>query len=110
VALRHLERRRIPLLDPAHDEHGDNPVEQVSDGFDLEAAYADDELRRHLYAAMESLPPLQRTVLTLYHLDELTIPEIASITGLAEGTIKSHLFRSRRQLRGVLERRIGATL
>jgi RNA polymerase sigma-70 factor (ECF subfamily) len=59
---------------------------------------------------MESLPPLQRTVLTLYHLDELTIPEIASITGLAEGTIKSHLFRSRRQLRGVLERRIGATL
>ena len=107
VALRHLERRRIPLVEPASDQ--DDPLEQIGDGFDLETAYADDELHRHLHAAIDSLPPLQRTVLTLYHLEELTIPEIAAITGLAEGTIKSHLFRSRRQLRGVLESRIGTT-
>jgi RNA polymerase sigma-70 factor (ECF subfamily) len=110
VALRHLERRRIPLVEPLGNEDDEHPIEQIGDGFDLEAACADDELRRHLYAAMESLPPLRRTVLTLYHLDELSIPDIATITGLAEGTIKSHLFRSRRQLRGVLESRIGTTL
>ena len=110
VALRHLERKRIPLVEPGNDDTPDDPIEQIGDGFDLEAACADEELHRHLHAAMDALPPLQRTVLTLYHLDELSIPEIAAITGLAEGTIKSHLFRSRRQLRGMLESRIGTTL
>jgi RNA polymerase sigma-70 factor (ECF subfamily) len=50
---------------------------------------------------------MQRTLLTLYHLDELPIGEIAAMTGLAEGTIKSHLFRSRQRLRQVLEARMG---
>jgi RNA polymerase sigma-70 factor (ECF subfamily) len=83
-------------------------VEQVADEFDLEAASADGELRAMLHAEIEALPPLQRTVLTLYHLDEVPIPEIARITGLAAGTIKSHLFRSRARLRGRLQARLGA--
>jgi RNA polymerase sigma-70 factor (ECF subfamily) len=45
--------------------------------------------------------------LTLYYLEEASIPEIARITGLASGTIKSHLFRSRLRLRGALETRTG---
>lgn len=50
---------------------------------------------------------MQRTVLTLYHLEEVPIAEIATITGMAEGTIKSHLFRSRKHLREILSPRIG---
>jgi len=108
VARRHLERKRIPLAEPVDDD-GDalSLVEQVPDGFDLEAASADDELGALLHAEIEALPPLQRTVLTLYHLDEVPIPEIARITGLAAGTIKSHLFRCRAILRGRLEKRMG---
>ena len=64
-------------------------------------------LAAHLHAAIEALPPLQRTVLTLYHLEEVPIGEISRITGLAEGTIKSHLFRSRKLLREALEPRMG---
>jgi len=45
--------------------------------------------------------------LTLYHLDELPIAEIAGITGLSAGTIKSHLFRCRARLRGRLQARWG---
>jgi RNA polymerase sigma-70 factor (ECF subfamily) len=107
VAKRHLERRRIPLAE-APGEDGLSLAESVGDGFDLEAATVDADSHRHLHAAIEALPPLQRTLLTLYHFEELPIPEIARITGLAEGTIKSHLFRSRRQLRAVLEPRLGA--
>ena len=102
VAKRHLERKRIPLAEPAADADGLSLLDCVSDGFDLETATADDEIARHLHAAIETLPPLQRTVLTLYHLDELPIAGIAGITGLAEGTIKSHLFRSRKLLRDAL--------
>ena len=50
---------------------------------------------------------MQRTFLTLYQLEELPIGEISLVTGLAEGTIKSHLFRSRKTLRDLLTPRIG---
>lgn len=108
VARRHLERKRIPLAEPTGDDDPMSLVEQVADGFDLEAASADAELGAVLHAEIEALPPLQRTVLTLYHLDEVPIPEIARITGLAAGTIKSHLFRCRARLRGRLQARLGA--
>jgi RNA polymerase sigma factor (sigma-70 family) len=108
VARRHLERKRIPLAEPAGDEDSVSLIEQISDGFDLEAASADSELGTHLHAEIEALPPLQRTVLTLYHLDEVPIAEIARITGLSAGTIKSHLFRCRAKLRGRLQARLGA--
>lgn len=107
VAKRHLERKRIPLQDATDAEAHQALLDGVSDGFDIETAQVEDESARCLHAAIEMLPPLQRTILTLYHLDEVPIGEIASMTGLAEGTIKSHLFRSRQRLRQVLETRMG---
>jgi RNA polymerase sigma-70 factor (ECF subfamily) len=107
IALRHLQHKRIALVEPAGADEDYSLVDNIGDGFDLEAACADEETARHLHAAIEALPPLQRTLLTLYYLEETSIPEIARITGLASGTIKSHLFRSRLRLRGALEARTG---
>jgi RNA polymerase sigma factor (sigma-70 family) len=107
VAKRHLERKRIPLQESADGDAQQALLERVSDGFDVETAHVDDESARCLHAAIETLPPVQRTILTLYHLDEVPIAEIASMTGLAEGTIKSHLVRSRQRLRQVLEAKMG---
>jgi RNA polymerase sigma factor (sigma-70 family) len=64
-------------------------------------------VREVLHAAIDALSPVQRTVLGLYHFDELSISEIARVTALAEGTIKSHLYRARLRLRDVLERKPG---
>lgn len=102
IAVRHLQRKRIPLADNI-DNGDESLLDGMSDGFDLEAACANDETMRHLHQAIESLLPLQRTLLTLYYLEEMAIPDIASLTGMAGGTIKSHLFRSRLRLRGALE-------
>jgi RNA polymerase sigma-70 factor, ECF subfamily len=107
VARRHLERKRIPLAEPAADDEGGSLLDRVGDDFDLEASTSDAERSRHLHAAIQALPPLQRMLLTLYHLDEVPIADISVITGLAEGTIKSHLFRSRKLLRDVLAPWIG---
>ncbi|WP_329741629.1 RNA polymerase sigma factor [Dyella sp. A6] len=106
LALRHLQRKRLPLAG-THDDDGVALVENIGDGFDLEAACADAEMLHHLHEAIETLPPLQRTLLTLYHLEELSIPDIAEITGLPVGTIKSHLFRSRLRVRDALATRTG---
>lgn len=107
IARRHLERKRIPLVDAVDDE-GASLLDNIGDGHDLEGAAGDAQVQSKLHAAIERLPPLQRTILTLYHLDEVPIGEIAGITGLAEGTIKSHLFRSRKRLRELLDASIGA--
>lgn len=102
VALRHLERKCIELVDPHEGQDPDELLAQAVDPLDLEDQAASTQLQRRLHAAIEDLPPLPRTLLTLYHLEELPIPEIAQITGLASGTIKSHLFRARLKLRASL--------
>ena len=112
VAKRHLERKRIALADMhvgggMGEDDGPSLLDNIGDGVDLQDAHAQADEERELHAAIERLPPLQRTILTLYHLEELPIGEIATITGLAEGTIKSHLFRSRKTLRDLLTPRIG---
>ncbi len=107
IAKRHLERRRIPLVENTVSDDGTALINRVGDGIDLEALTSEQDINAHLHAAIDALPPLQRTLLTLYHLEEISIAEIAILTELAEGTIKSHLFRSRKRLRELLESRIG---
>ncbi len=45
------------------------------------------------------LPPQLRLVLVLRHREGLSYEEIAAETGLPQGTVKTHLFRARQQLR-----------
>jgi RNA polymerase sigma factor (sigma-70 family) len=57
------------------------------------------ELAGILQAEIGRLPPLYQTLVGLYHQEELTYQEIARITGLPEGTVKSYLFRARKMLK-----------
>ncbi|MEX0741012.1 MAG: RNA polymerase sigma factor [Pseudohongiella sp.] len=52
-----------------------------------------------LHQAIGRLPPLERQVIHLYYLDELTVDEIAAVAELAPGTVKSRLFRARKLLK-----------
>lgn len=52
------------------------------------------ELKKEIRMAIDSLPAQQKEVFTLKHFEGLKISEIAAITGNAEGTIKAHLFRA----------------
>ncbi len=45
------------------------------------------------------LPVTFRTILTLYHLDEMSYAQITEAMGLPEGTVKSYLFRARKLLK-----------
>ena len=51
---------------------------------------------------LDKLPPLYKTLITMYHLEELSNKEIAAITNLPEGTIKSYLSRARKILKDTL--------
>ena len=56
-----------------------------------------------LRSAIERLPEVQRTILTLFYFEDRNIAEVASLLGIPEGTIKSHLHRARRALSVMLE-------
>jgi RNA polymerase sigma-70 factor, ECF subfamily len=64
-------------------------------------AIASDEARR-LHAAIAELPEKYRTVITLYHLQGRQYEEIAQVLGVPMGTVKTHLFRAKEQLRRML--------
>lgn len=53
-------------------------------------------------AGIEKLPVMYKTLVTLYHNEELSYEEIGTITGLPEGTVKSYLFRARKELKNHL--------
>ena len=52
-----------------------------------------------LHSEIGRLPPMQKLIITLFHAEELSYQEISEITGLPDGTIKSHLFRARKTLK-----------
>ena len=51
---------------------------------------------------IEKLPTIYKTLISLYHNEELSYDEISTITGLPAGTVKSYLFRARRELKNDL--------
>jgi len=64
-------------------------------------AIALDEAQR-LRAAIEALPEKYRAVITLYHLQGRQYDEIAKVLEIPMGTVKTHLFRAKEQLRRML--------
>jgi RNA polymerase sigma-70 factor (ECF subfamily) len=65
-------------------------------------ASANDEAARVRQAATK-LPPEQRRAIEAVFFDDRPIREVAAEEGVAEGTIKSRLFRARLRLRRELE-------
>jgi len=91
-------------------EPGDSLDARAEEGYDPPAAgpeppaaVQEGEMRRAVDAALSTLPAPQREVLHLLYWDELSVAEIAGVTGLPEGTVKTHLFRGRQALRGKVE-------
>ncbi|MDQ3069861.1 MAG: sigma-70 family RNA polymerase sigma factor [Acidobacteriota bacterium] len=65
----------------------------------LEAEANDEALQR----ALEALPVIERDVLALFYLRELSLAEIADVLAIPSGTVKSRLFRARQMLRALLQ-------
>jgi len=62
----------------------------------------DEELAAEVRKALFSLPPLQREALILFEYEELSLNEIAEITGADAGAVKGRLYRARERLKTVL--------
>ena len=61
------------------------------------------ERGRQIAAAVAQLPERQRDVFTLCQIGGQTAHEVSRALGLSEATVRVHLFRAIRRLRGLLE-------
>jgi RNA polymerase sigma factor (sigma-70 family) len=59
-------------------------------------------LRHDLAGALAGLAPRQRACLVARYLDDLTVPQIGALLGIAEGTVKRHLSDGLDRLRPLL--------
>ena len=70
--------------------------------FGPESELENDELRRELNEAIESLGEAHREIFLLREISGLSYTDISEATGLEEGTVKSRLFRARKYVRDFL--------
>lgn len=68
-----------------------------------ERSAVDHEQRQAIARAVQRLPDTYRLVTVLRYYHDLSYEEIERTTGLSEATIKTRLFRARRQLEALLE-------
>lgn len=94
TTVNYLQKKEIPIFDI---ETNPESKSTLSESMDLEIFKK--ETLEILHIELDKLPPLYKTLLTLYHLEELSNREISDITKLPEGTIKSYLYRARKILK-----------
>jgi RNA polymerase sigma-70 factor, ECF subfamily len=84
------------------DADGSRPWDPPAHGASPEQRLLREEAAAALREAIEALPPRQRTVVLLSHLDGRSNREVSAITGMTESTVRVHMFRALRRLRRLL--------
>jgi len=93
-----LKKKKVPLFDDFAAE-GES-IDTLFAHEETPADFASDEdLSQRLETEMAKLPPRFRTILALYHIEEMSYAEIGEIMNMPDGTVKSYLFRARKLLK-----------
>ena len=77
-----------------------DPAEALASKADAEA----------IRAAVSQLPDIYRAVTVFRYFEDMTVPEIAAVMGLPEGTVKFRLHKAKKMMRSRLAQTIGEQL
>jgi RNA polymerase sigma-70 factor (ECF subfamily) len=105
-----LDRRKARLrrarwfvsTDPSHVVEDARPAFGGTAALDPESRLLARERRARLAAAIDRLDGRQRTIFMMSHYGDCTPREVGAMMGLKESTVRVHLFRAARKLRGLL--------
>lgn len=98
--LRKRRLRQAESLESLREEQGFDPV---SPGENPAEALERKERNAAIRRAIDALPPEQRTPLVLFALERRSYEEIAALTGVELGTVKSRIARARGKLAQLLQ-------
>jgi RNA polymerase sigma-70 factor (ECF subfamily) len=109
--LRKIKRERTVSLDdfmPRFEDDGHHAERPVVDwSQEVEKKVAGKEIQSIIEKAMQQLSPIDRTVVVLSEIEELTNPEIGKALGLSVLAVKGRLHRARMFLRAKLTVQLG---
>ena len=100
TCLTHIKRRRRRwslFVTPDEPES----IERVADN-SADAEASGREAAERLRPALEALKPKDRLIITLLHLEERTVAEIADLTGWSQSNVKVRALRARAKLKELL--------
>lgn len=101
TCLNHLEKKRVPLYED--EVANESTVDDCEIGSDTPHDFTEGRnLAVRLSEEIDRLPVVQGTILSLYHLQEMSYTEISGLMKLPEGTVKSYLHRARQLLKSRL--------
>jgi RNA polymerase sigma factor (sigma-70 family) len=95
-------RRDRPLLSFS-DEEADWEDRLPHPGLDAEQQLSEKQFRYSVEQQLQQLSPIERSILVLYHQEELSYEQIALSLKLPIGTVRTHLHRGRKKLREAIE-------
>ncbi|WP_228433811.1 RNA polymerase sigma factor [Chryseobacterium polytrichastri] len=100
TCLHYLEKKKLVLLEDLGQEENMPEYQIIEDSkHGTEEILIGKELTAILQKEINQLKPLYKTLVSLYHQEELSYAEIAEITSLPEGTVKNYIFRARKILK-----------
>ena len=102
TCLNHLEKKKTPLFEDCSPE-GRTIDDCESENGSPEQWTDSRQTSTRICEEIDRLPVVYGTILSLFHLQEMTYLEIGQILSLPEGTVKSYLFRARKMLKEQLQ-------
>ena len=100
TCLHYLEKKKLVLLDTFEKDEEMSEEHNIGDLHNgTEEILLGKELAGILNSEIDLLKPIYKTLVCLYHQEELSYAEIAEITSLPEGTVKNYIFRARKILK-----------
>lgn len=99
---RHRSRWRFNFFRRDEDDE-DDPMAELPDNRDSQlTSLLSRETGSVIEEALQKLKPAYREVLVLYHFEELSYQDIASVLQIPIGTVMNRIFRARQQLKDCL--------
>lgn len=80
----------------------ESALEHLTSDVNVEDHYLQNEKNKQIQEVVSQLPEIYKTVIILYHFEQLSYREISQIIDLPEKTIETRLYRGRKKIKELL--------
>lgn len=103
-AINHFKKKKIEWNElPEHESSAKSFTE-----FETPESLAEEkDLDQYVLKLVDLLPIQYKAVLILYHVEGMNYSEIATVTGMPDGTVKNYIFRARTLLKEKVKKYLG---
>jgi RNA polymerase sigma-70 factor, ECF subfamily len=101
ITINHLRKNKKMVFKEIEEDMEENYFTEL---VNPQSQFESKDVSKHIRAHIELLPAHYKNILYLYHIEEMSYPEIVEITGLPVGTVKNYLFRARKLLKEQLSK------